>query len=79
MVQLADESVNWFGDWSLSGSFTTIDLIAAATGALNGALLARRPSHYRNYTIVGVLLMAVLGGSPAASPATSSSTRSLPP
>ena len=43
-------------------SFTTIDLIAATTGALNGALLARRPSHYRNYTIVGVLLMAVLGG-----------------
>lgn len=62
MVQLANSSVNWFGGWSLSGSFTKIDLIAAMIGALNGALLARRPSHYRNYTIVGVLLMAVLGG-----------------
>ena len=55
-------SVDWVGGWSLTGSFTTIDLIAATTGALNGALLARRPSHYRNYTIVGVLLMALLGG-----------------
>jgi uncharacterized membrane protein YeiH len=25
-------------------------------------LVARRPDHYRNYTIVGVLLMALLGG-----------------
>ena len=62
MVQLAYPAVDWFGDWSLTGSFTAIDLIAATTGALNGALLARRPSHYRNYTVVGVLLMAVLGG-----------------
>ncbi len=62
MIQLSYVSVDWLGDWSLTGSFTTIDLIAAATGALNGALLARRPSHYRSYTIVGVLLMAMLGG-----------------
>ena len=62
MVQLANSSVEWFGGWSLSGSFTKIDLIAATIGALSGALLARRPSHYRNYTIVGVLLLAVLGG-----------------
>ncbi len=46
----------------LTGNFTTIDLIAATIGALNGALLARRPSHYRNYTIVGVLLMGLIGG-----------------
>jgi uncharacterized membrane protein YeiH len=58
----AEASVDWLGAWSLTGSFTTIDLIAATVGALNGALLARRPSHYRNYTVVGVLLMAVIGG-----------------
>ena len=62
MVQLVYASVDRSGDWRLTGSFTTIDLIAAATGALNGALLARRPSHYRNYTIVGVLLVGLFGG-----------------
>ena len=62
MVQLANGSVDLLGDWSATGSFTTIDLIAAITGAINGALLARRPSHYRDYTVVGVLLLALLGG-----------------
>ncbi len=62
MIHVIYASVDWLGGWSVTGGFTTIDLIAATTGALNGALLARRPSHYRNYTIVGVLLMAVLGG-----------------
>lgn len=62
MIQLPYPSIDWLGGWSLTGTFTTIDLIATTTGALNGALLARRASHYRNYTIVGVLLMAVLGG-----------------
>ncbi len=51
-----------FGDFTWTGDFTTIDLIAAGTNALNGALLARRPDHYRNYTIVGILLMALVGG-----------------
>jgi uncharacterized membrane protein YeiH len=51
-----------FGGWKFSGSFTTIDLIAASTNALNGALLARRPDHYKNFTVVGILLMAFLGG-----------------
>ena len=51
-----------FGTWSLSGGGTLIDLIAATTNALNGALLARRPDHYRNYTFVGIILMAVIGG-----------------
>ena len=50
------------GGFKWTGSFTTIDLIAATTNALNGALLARRPDHYRNFTIVGILLMAILGG-----------------
>ena len=51
-----------FGTWVWTGDFTTIDLIAATTNALNGALLARRPDHYRNFTVVGILLMAMLGG-----------------
>ena len=45
--------------WS---TFTIIDLLAASTNAFNGALLCRRASHYRNYTVVGVILMALLGG-----------------
>jgi uncharacterized membrane protein YeiH len=46
------------------GNFLVIDLIAAGTNALNGALLARNPSHYRgNYwTIVGILSLAIFGG-----------------
>lgn len=51
-----------FGGFVWTGDFTTIDLIAASTNALNGALLARRPDHYRNFTVVGILLMALLGG-----------------
>jgi len=51
-----------FGGWKFYGQFTTVDLIAATTNALNGALLARRPDHYRNFTVVGILLMALLGG-----------------
>ena len=48
-------------DFSL-GDFTIIDLIAATTNAFNGALLARQPSHYRKYTVVGILLIAIFGG-----------------
>jgi hypothetical protein len=54
-------AVHW-GGFRWSGSFTTVDLIAASTNALNGALLARRPDHYKQFTIVGILLMALLGG-----------------
>jgi uncharacterized membrane protein YeiH len=50
-----------FADFSL-GDFTIIDLIAATTNAFNGALLAREPSHYRKYTVVGILLIAIFGG-----------------
>jgi uncharacterized membrane protein YeiH len=53
--------INW-GAWAFFGSLTFIDLIAATTNALNGALLARRPDHYRNFTFIGILLMALLGG-----------------
>ena len=46
------------------GNFLIIDLIAASTNALNGALLARNPTHYRgNYwTVIGILLLAIFGG-----------------
>ena len=44
------------------GDFTIIDLIAATTNAFNGAILARQPSHYRKYTVVGILLIAIFGG-----------------
>jgi hypothetical protein len=33
-----------FGGFTWTGNFTTIDLIAAATNALNGALLAAGPT-----------------------------------
>jgi uncharacterized membrane protein YeiH len=44
------------------GNFLIIDLIAATTNALNGALLARQPSHYRKYTIMGIILIAIATG-----------------
>ena len=47
-------------DWT--GSFTSIDLLAAAVSAMNGALLCRRPDHFKRFSVVGVLLMAILGG-----------------
>ena len=58
---LAASTVHW-GGFEWSGHYTTIDLIAASTNALNGALLARRPDHYKQFTAVGILLMALLGG-----------------
>ena len=60
-VLLTSYAVHW-GGFKWTGSFTTVDLIAASTNALNGALLARRPDHYKQFTVVGILLMALLGG-----------------
>ena len=54
-------TVDW-GAWKFTPPETTVDLIAAGTNALNGALLARRPDHFRNFTVIGIILMAVLGG-----------------
>ena len=57
-----------FDFWSLPfftvsfTTFTIVDLLAASTNAFNGALLCRRADHYRNYTVVGIILMALLGG-----------------
>ena len=50
------------GGFKWTGDFTTVDLIAASTNSLNGALLARRPDHYKNWTVVGILLCALLMG-----------------
>ncbi len=46
------------------GSFVMIDLIAATTNALNGALLAQRPDYYKGkqWTVVGIMLLAIFGG-----------------
>src|SRR5512137_642152 len=46
------------------GSFVIIDLIAATTNALNGALLAQRPDYYkgRQWSVVGIIILAIFGG-----------------
>ncbi|HEY6359379.1 MAG TPA: TRIC cation channel family protein, partial [Vicinamibacterales bacterium] len=44
------------------GTLGYIDLIAATTNAFNGALLARRPDHYKHFTVIGVILLAYAGG-----------------
>jgi uncharacterized membrane protein YeiH len=38
------------------------DLIAATTNAFNGALLARRPDHYKHFTVIGIIALAYIGG-----------------
>jgi uncharacterized membrane protein YeiH len=53
--------ISKFGIWT----FTTIDyisLIAATTNAFNGALLARRPDHYKHFTVAGIIILAYAGG-----------------
>jgi len=60
-VILSTYPIHW-GGLTWYGDFTSIDLIAASTNALNGALLARRPDHFKQFTVIGILLMAILGG-----------------
>jgi len=43
-------------------SFPNVDLFSAGINALNGALVARNPSHNRGYAVVGLLIMAFFGG-----------------
>ncbi len=50
-----------FGLWTM-GTADVISLIAATTNAFNGALLARRPDHYRHFTIIGIIILAYAGG-----------------
>ena len=56
--------VSWLAAFLVPGGFLFIDLLAATTNALNGALLSQRPDHYkRNYmSVVGILVMAIFGG-----------------
>ena len=54
--------VDWLHGWKWSGDYTGIALVAAFANALNGALLARRPDHYKNFTVVGIFLMGLLMG-----------------
>jgi uncharacterized membrane protein YeiH len=53
--------LNYIGHWTL-GSLVIIDLIAATTNAFNGTILADRRDHRRKWTIVGIILIGVLGG-----------------
>ncbi len=39
-----------------------ISLVAATTNAFNGALLARRPDHYKHFTVAGIIILAYAGG-----------------
>lgn len=50
-----------FGVWTFSTT-DVISLIAATTNAFNGALLARRPDHYRHFTVAGIIILAYAGG-----------------
>jgi uncharacterized membrane protein YeiH len=43
-------------------TFPNVDLFSAGINALNGALVARNPSHDRGYALVGLLIMASFGG-----------------
>ncbi len=62
LVASSSGTVTFFKGWNFTGNYTFVDLVAASTNALNGALLARRPDHYKNFTIIGILCMALLGG-----------------
>jgi uncharacterized membrane protein YeiH len=50
-----------FGIWSLT-TVDVISLVAATTNAFNGALLARRPDHYKHFTVIGIIILAYAGG-----------------
>ena len=62
MIDVLTSTSVTFGGWQFFGDETFVDLLAASTNALNGALLARRPDHYRDFTFVGIILMAFFGG-----------------
>ena len=61
MLSMITPAISQFGIWSL-GTLDVISLIAATTNAFNGALLARRPDHYRHFTVAGVIILAYIGG-----------------
>jgi uncharacterized membrane protein YeiH len=59
--QVSPLILSQFGVWTLSTT-DVISLIAATTNAFNGALLARRPDHYRHFTVAGIIVLAYAGG-----------------
>ncbi|MFY9719672.1 MAG: TRIC cation channel family protein [Candidatus Cybelea sp.] len=61
MIGMMAPTISQFGFWTL-GTTGIISLIAATTNAFNGALLARRPDHYKHFTVAGVLILAYAGG-----------------
>jgi uncharacterized membrane protein YeiH len=61
MLGMMTPAISQFGLWTL-GTTGVLSLIAATTNAFNGALLARRPDHYKNFTVVGVLILGYIGG-----------------
>jgi uncharacterized membrane protein YeiH len=54
----------YWASFIVAGSFVIIDLIAATTNALNGALLAQRPDYYKGkqWSVVGIIILAIFGG-----------------
>lgn len=50
-----------FGLWTFD-TVGWISLIAALTNAFNGALLARRPSHYKHFSFAGIIVLGYAGG-----------------
>ncbi len=56
-----DNQISDFGLGTL-GTMGVVSLIAATTNAFNGALLARRPDHYRHFTLAGVIILGYAGG-----------------
>jgi uncharacterized membrane protein YeiH len=51
-----------WGGWAWTGRFTALDLLAAGTAAFSSAVLVRHPRHFREFTVVGVLLLAGIAG-----------------
>lgn len=51
-----------WGGWRWTGSFTALDLLATCTAAFSSAVLVRHPRHFRDFTVVGVLLLAAIAG-----------------
>jgi uncharacterized membrane protein YeiH len=47
---------------SAIGLMGVVSLIAATTNAFNGTLLARRPDHYKHFTVIGCILLGYAGG-----------------
>jgi uncharacterized membrane protein YeiH len=51
-----------WGGWRWTGSFTALDLLATCAAAFSSAVLVRHPRHFREFTVLGVLLLAGIAG-----------------